>query len=137
MNHWIHTQARIIKAGAQNFVRNATLAVAAMAVMVITLTIILFSLIVNAAFANTIQQITNKIDVSVYLKDDITEQQRNKLIGDLKSFDNVRQVNYISKDQALETYKKQNQSNVDLLLAISQTDNPLPASLQIKPKDPN
>ena len=137
MNHWWHTQERIIKAGVQNFFRNATLAVAAMAVMVITLTIVLFSLIANATFANTIQQITDKIDVSVYLRDDITEQQRNKLISDLKSFDNVRQVNYISKDQALETYKKQNQTNVDLLLAISQTDNPLPASLQIKPKDPN
>ncbi len=137
MNHWWHTQERIIKAGFQNFLRNATLAVAAMAVMVITLTIILFSIITNATFANTIQQITDKIDISVYLKDDITEDQRNKIIGDIKGFENVRSVNYISKDQALETYKRQNQGNLDLLLAISQTDNPLPASLQIKPRDPN
>src|SRR5690606_18467431 len=33
--------------------------------------------------------------------------------------------------------KEQNRDNLDLLLAISQTDNPLPASLQIKPIDPN
>lgn len=137
MNHWSHTQIRIIRAGLQNFVRNATLAIAAIAVMVITLTIVLFSIIANATFSNTIKQITDKIDISVYLKDEVTETQRDKLISDLKSIDNVREIKYITKDQALETYKQQNQNNIDLLLAISQTDNPLPASLQIKPKDTN
>jgi len=131
------TQFRIIKAGLQNFVRNATLAIAAMAVMVITLTIILFSIIANATFSNTIQQITDKIDISVYLKDSVTADQRNKLISDIKAFQNVREVTYVSKEQALEVYKAANKENIDLLLAISQTDNPLPASLQVKPRDPN
>jgi cell division transport system permease protein len=136
-NHQLIQLYRIIKTGAQNFVRNATLAIAAMAVMVITLTIVLFSIIANATFANTVKQITDKIDISVYLKDNVTDQQRNKLIDDIKGIENVRSVEYVSKDQALEAYKKQNEGNLDLLLAISQTDNPLPASLQIKPKDPN
>lgn len=137
MNHWLITQLRIIKTGAQNFIRNATLAIAAMAVMVITLTIILFSIIANATFSNTIQQITDKIDISVYLKDSVDEKRRNELIGDLKKIQNVKEVEYVSKDEALEAYKAANKDNVDLLLAISQTDNPLPASLRIKPRDPN
>jgi cell division transport system permease protein len=136
-NHRLITQWRIIKAGCQNFVRNLTLAVAAMAVMVITLTIILFSVIANATFANTIKQITDRIDISVYLKDDVTEEERNKLISDVRGIDNVKSVEYVSKDQALEDYKRANANNLDLLLAISQTDNPLPASLRIKPKDTN
>lgn len=49
----------------------------------------------------------------------------------------VKSVEYLSKDDALKRYRKQNENNLDLLLAISQTDNPLPASLQIKPTDPN
>src|SRR5438270_154660 len=137
MNHWIHTQLRIIRAGAQNFVRNATLAVAAMAVMVITLGILLFSIIANATFSYTVQQFTGKIDVSVYLKDEITETQRAKLVTDIKNISNVRGVDYISKDQALEDYKESNKDNLSLLLAISQTDNPLPASLRVKLKDPD
>jgi cell division transport system permease protein len=136
-NHKLITFWRIIKTGIQNFVRNMTLAVAAMAVMVITLTIILFSVIANATFANTIQQITDRIDISVYLKDDLTEEQRSKLIADVKAIPNVKTLEYISKEDALERYKKANEANVDLLLAISQTDNPLPASLQVKPRDPN
>lgn len=128
---------RIFTTGLTNFGRNAWLGIAAMAVMVITLTIILFSIIANATFANTVQQITDKIDVSVYLKDSVNTDQREALITQIEKLENVKSVTFISKDDALVAYKKQNASNVDLLLAISQTDNPLPASLQIKPKDPN
>jgi len=127
---------RILKAGCINFVRNAWLAVAAIAVMVTTLTIVLFSVIASATFNNTIEQLTDKIDVSVFLTDEVTEEQRTKLISELESQENVQSVEYRSKEEALEEYKKQNQDNLDLLLAISQTDNPLPASLRIKPKDP-
>lgn len=137
MNHWLITQWRITKSGMQNFIRNATLAIAAMAVMVITLTIILFSIIANATFSNTIQQITDKIDISVYLKDSVNEDKRNELMDEIRKIPNVREVEFVSKEDALASYKEANKDNVDLLLAISQTDNPLPASLRIKPRDPN
>jgi cell division transport system permease protein len=137
MNHKLITFWRIIKSGTQNFIRNATLAVAAMAVMVVTLTIILFSVIANATFGNTIQKITDKISVSVYLKDEVSEQQRNQLVDNLKKIDNVKSVDYISKEQALKDFQSANQEDPDLLVAISQTDNYLPASLRIKVKDTN
>lgn len=137
MRRKIITLRRIVRTGVINFVRNAWLGVAAMAVMVITLTIVLFSVIANATFANTVQQITDKIDISVYLKDTVDAKKRTELIEQVQNLENVRSVEFISKEQALETYKKQNADNLDLLLAISQTDNPLPASLRIKPRNPN
>lgn len=136
-NHFFITQVRIVRTGLQNFARGLTLAIAAIAVMVITLTIILFSAITNATFSNTIAQITDKIDISVYLKDDVSVEKREQLISNFKGLENVKSVEFVSKDQALEGYKKANQDKPDLLAAISQTDNPLPASLRIKPKDPN
>ena len=128
---------RIFKAGAVNFIRNAWLSAAAIAVMVITLTIVLFSFMARVTFNHTIEQINDKIDVSVYLKDDITLSQKEKLINDIKAMQSVKSVTYISKQQALDKYREQNQGNADLLVAISQTDNPLPASLDVKPVDPN
>lgn len=136
-NHFFITQWRIVKSGLQNLVRNLTLAIAAIAVMVITLTIILSSLITSATFNNTIDQITDKIDISVYLKDDVAAQKREDVIKQFEDLGNVKSVQYVSKEQALEDYKKANQDKPDLLAAISQTDNPLPASLRIKPNDPN
>lgn len=137
MNRKMITLSRIIKTGLVNFVRNAWLAVAAMAVMTVTLTIVLFSLITNATFANTIAQITDKIDISVYLQDDISASDRDAFIKGIKALPNAKSVTYLSKDQALENYQKQNAGNQQLLSAISATDNPLPATIQIKPRDLN
>ena len=126
---------RVFLSGVNNFIRNAWLSAAAMAVMIITLTIVLFSVIANATFSYTIQQIRDKIDISVYLVDTISNSQREELTNNIKKLENVRAVEYISKDDALKNYKEINKDNIDLQLAISQTDNPLPASLQIKLKD--
>ncbi|MGF7228931.1 MAG: cell division protein FtsX [Candidatus Saccharibacteria bacterium] len=131
------TFSRIVKTGLVNFVRNAWLAVAAMAVMTVTLTIVLFSVVTNATFANTIAQITDKIDVSVYLQDGLSTTQTQSFLNGIKALPNVKSVNYLTKDQALAAYQKQNAGNQQLLSAISATDNPLPATIQIKPRDLN
>lgn len=131
------TLSRVIRTGVVNFVRNAWLAIAAMAVMTVTLTIVLFSVITNATFANTIAQITDKIDVSVFLKDEITSQQRSEIVSGLDGLPHVKQVTYLSKEDALRNYQKQNADNPQLLSAISATDNPLPATILVKPTDLN
>lgn len=128
---------RVIKTGAVNFLRNIWLAMAAIAMMGITLTILLFAVVANATFAHSIADFTSRIDVSVYLKDSVTIEQRDKLVSQLKEIDNVKNINYISKEQALKNYRAQNADKKDLLTAISEIDNPLPASLQIHPYDPN
>jgi cell division transport system permease protein len=130
------TFERIVKTGVVNFFRNLTLSIAATAIMTVTLTIVLFSVIANATFTHTIDSITDKIDISIYLKDDVTQEQREGFINKLESLSNVRSVNFVSKDAALEQYQKDNQDNLELLLALSQTDNPLPATIQVKPIDP-
>lgn len=131
------TLGRIIQTGMVNFIRNASLATAAIAVMVVTLTILLFSIIANATFSNTIVQITNKIDVSVYLKDQNTAAQSKDLVTQLEKLPNIKSVVYLSKDQALQRYVAQNAGNQALLMAVNQTDNPLPATILIKPNDLN
>jgi len=133
---WI-TFGRIVRTGIVNFFRNTSLAVAAMAVMVVTLTIILLSMIVNKTLSNEIQQITEKIDVSVYLSDDIKPDQVNELRRQLESLQNVRTTEFLSKSDALEAYKRENVNNPELLQAINQTDNPLPATIRVKPIDLN
>jgi len=131
------TFKRIVKNGFINFGRNIWLAIAAIAMMGITLTILLFAIITNATFSHTINDLTSHIDVSVYLKDSVKPAQRNKFISDLKNINNVQSVTYISKADALKKYEQENANNPVLLSAISETDNPLSAEVHIKPKDPN
>lgn len=132
----INTLRRVVRTGLYNMVRNAWLAIAAIAVMVVTLTIVLFSVVANATFNNTIAQITSKINISVYLKDSVTEAQRDDLMEELRGLPNVRGVEFVSKADALRQYRADNAGNTSLLQAISETGNPLPASVRIDPVDP-
>jgi len=136
-DHRYITIERIVKNGVVNFGRNVWLAIAAIAMMGITLTILLFAIISNATFNHTIDDLTSHIDVVEYLKDSVTPAQRDKQTSQLKQLPNVQSVQYTSKEQALKAYEAENANNPTLLAAISETDNPLPASIEIKPVDPN
>ena len=137
MGRRITTFGRVIHTGFLYFIRNAWLAIAAMAIMVITLSIILFSIIVNATFSNTVAQITSKIDISVYLKDSTTQSQTNEFLAGIRKQPNVQSVTYLDKAAALQAFMQQNAGNTQLLQAVNETDNPLPATIKIKPIDLN
>lgn len=131
------TFARIGKTGSRNFMRNAWLSTAATAVMTVTLTLIAVSYIATSALNTTIKGVVDKIDVSVYLNDATTPEQVTSLQTRLKAIDNVSSIKFVSKNDALAQYREQNKANPELLKAVSETDNPLPASIQIKVKDQN
>jgi len=137
MERRLTTLGRILHTGTVNFIRNISLAVAAMAVMVVTLTIVLFSLITNATFTNTIAQITDKISVSAYLQDTTTNAQAETLVSQLRKQSTVKRVTYLDKDHALQAYIDQNKNNQTLVTAAAQAGNPIPATIQIYPHDLN
>jgi len=131
------TLSRVVHTGLLNFGRNASLAIAAIAVMVVTLTIVLFSVVTSVTMNHTIAQIADKINVSIYLNDNVTAKQRTDLMSDLKRLSQVKGVSYVSKDQALAEYRAENANNQDVLAAIQEAGgNPLPASIQVDPVDP-
>ncbi|QQS19326.1 ABC transporter permease [Candidatus Saccharibacteria bacterium] len=108
-----------------------------MATMIITLTIIMFSIILNATFNNQVDQITSKIDISVYLKDTVTTAQAKTFVANVEKLPNVESVTFLDKAAALRAFIKQNAGNDKLLAAVNETDNPLPATVKIKPRDLN
>lgn len=131
------TFGRVIHDGIVNFIRNASLAIAAIAVMVITLTIVLFSVVTNATLTHTIDDISAKIDVSVFLKDTTTESQGEKLAKQLLQQPNVKDVHYLNKEDALKRYIEQNADNETLATAATLANNPIPATIIIKPRELN
>jgi cell division transport system permease protein len=127
---------RIFRTGIRNFFRNLWLSTAATAVMTITLTIVLLSFISNSALTSTIKNVTDKIDISIYLSDNITADQINNLQNRLRQNPDVASVRYVSKTDALAEWRKQHANDQKLLQATSETDNPLPASFAVRAKDP-
>jgi cell division transport system permease protein len=133
------TIMRVFRYGLSNFSRNTWLTTAATIVMTITLIIIITTAFARFVFNDTIDVVRQKIDVSVYLRDDITDSQRERFIGQVKKVPVVTSVEYVSKDQARKSFERDNKAEFDQLQALAQLgqDNPFPASLKIKTSDPN
>jgi len=124
---------RIIKTGFVNFWRNLWLSLAATMVMTITLVIFstLFLLFVLTTYSlNTIK---NTVDVSVYFKIGLLEEQINKIKNEVASDPKVKEVTYVSAIQAYDNFKLAHQKNPLITESLNElTDNPLPATLHIK-----
>lgn len=131
---WI-TLWRIAQAGVRNFLRNAWLSTAATAVMTVTLAIMLVSFLSNYVLSSNIAQVVSKIDISLFLDDKATVEQTTNLQKRLQDMENVESVRYVSKAEAFKEFKNSQKGDKRVFEIFSETDNPLPASLQIKVKD--
>ena len=87
-----------------------------------------FILVINVnTAAQTIQQDYDSIEV--YLKDDVTEEQADTIIDDLRTQDGVEDAYYKSKEDAMDGFKTRWGENGYLLNSLQ--ENPLPNSVVI------
>lgn len=128
---------RIIRHGFQNFWRQKLLSFATLVVMLLTLTGFLGVNIFNVVSDAALNSIQEKIDISVYFKTNAPEDEILRIKRSLEGLSEVKSVDYISRDRALEIFKARHESEENVSRAISELgENPLSASLNIKAKDP-
>lgn len=132
------TWMRMLQYGANNFTRNAWLTTAATAVMTITLLIIFMSFVARQALSTTVDDLRQKVDISVYLRNDIGDGEVAKVKSKFEAAENVVSVRYIDIDEAKKTYIEQNKPSAEQLQAISELPvTPFFPSLRVIVKDPN
>jgi len=113
--------------------RNFLMCFTAITTVTITLFIVgLFSIIVYD-IQGVLGSIKSQVEIAVYLKDNISPDLKEYLENEIKSWDEVSELKYISKEQALEKFKEENEGS-DILKEIQ--GNPLPASFELKLNDP-
>lgn len=133
------TFLRMTRYGINNFSRNAWLTVAATAVMTITLLVILTTVTTQRVFVDTIDQLKSKVDISIFLKKEVTDKQAGELKKRLERLPNVSGVDYISAREAQQIYNDSESGDVsylqDLSDIIQEQGVLVPASLQVRLKD--
>jgi cell division transport system permease protein len=130
--------SRIIHFGFNNFKRNGWLSTATVAIMTLALMVfgglIMFGVVANRAAAS----IQDKIDISVYFNTNTSEDEILNIRQSLQALPEVASVDYISRDQALDTFKANHASDQTITQAINELNaNPLEASLNIKAQNAN
>jgi len=128
---------RVLRYGLDSFLRNSWLSVAATVVMTITLLIIFTTFASQNILTDTVKDLSNKVDMSIYLKTETTDETAAKITTDLKKLSSVVSVAYISAAQARDDIAKKNSDNADVLAAISEATNKNPATLRVVIKDIN
>lgn len=128
---------RIIKYAFQNFWRNSLISSASIAVLILSLLLVSNLILFGAAGQTAIQVLKNKIDISIYFKADISENQILAIKKNLENLEEVKSVEYISAEEALARFKEIHQNDPIILQSLEELGyNPLTASLNIKAKDP-
>ncbi|MCX7615265.1 MAG: permease-like cell division protein FtsX [Clostridiales bacterium] len=98
-------------------------------------------LIITASFAliafnidRMIAEVESQSEITVYIDDKLPEADARSLIKQISAIQNVQDAEFVSKERALEEFKKQLGGNASLVSGL-ENDNPLRHSFRIKMKD--
>lgn len=127
---WL-TFVRMCRYGVNNFSRNAWLTIAATAVMTITLLIIFTSVAARSVLIETVGQLRNKVDMSIYVKTETTDDEAKAIIEELEKLTSVRSVTYVSAAQARELIAQENKNDIQYLDALKEATNKNPGILRV------
>jgi cell division transport system permease protein len=137
MSIWLTTK-RVARYGMIGFIRNGFVSLAAISIMTITLIVVAVLIISSAALQSVLRDLTNKVDITVYLKTTATDADTAALKQSLEARPDVASVAYVTRDQALQQFQARHQSEQSVMQALQiLNQNPLEASLEVRAKDPS
>lgn len=117
--------------------RNRTISVAAMITVLITFFVFGTFTLLALNFNKSIEDVASKIQIQVYLNEDIKLVDQKEIELKLMENEQVSEVTYESKDEAFLNLKENLGSNAGLLEGYDLTNNPLPSSFIVNLKDPS
>ncbi|HEX5451634.1 MAG TPA: permease-like cell division protein FtsX, partial [Candidatus Limnocylindrales bacterium] len=120
-----------VKRAWQGFWRNAAMSLAATATMTLMLLLLSGFWIIQAGLLAGLDFVEQKVQVVADLQDSADQVAINGLEEQLRAMPEVRAVDYVSKDEALQRFRasRQNEGQTDLTTVLPA--NPLPASLEV------
>ncbi|MFA4975303.1 MAG: permease-like cell division protein FtsX [Candidatus Paceibacterota bacterium] len=127
---------RIIKAGFVNFARSGIISWAAVLVVTITLSVITTIILLNAVLHSSLNQIKDKVDVTIYFVVDAPEIKINSLKESLEDLPEVEKVSYVSAEEALKLFRSRHENDYPTIAALDEINsNPLGGYLNVKARE--
>ncbi|MCF0093165.1 permease-like cell division protein FtsX [Micromonospora sp. NPDC049114] len=114
--------------------RNVTMTIAMIITMAVSLTMLGASGLMYRQVDDMKDLYYKNIEVSIFLSQEVSEQQRTDLDGKLKNDPLVKEVIYVNKDEAYKKFQEMYQDAPDLVNAVKPDQ--LPESFRLKLKNP-
>ena len=133
---WL-TFIRMCRYGVNNFSRNTWLTVAATAVMTITLLIIFMTLSARNVLVDSLSDLSKKVDMSIYLKNDTTPSEAAKIESEIERLPSVTGVAYVTPEEARADYAQKSKGDSEVLDALNIASNEFWGILRVSIVDIN
>lgn len=117
-----------------NFFRSLTMAAASMMSVTIAMFLLGLFMVGEKALSDLADHLERKVEVTAFLADGIEESKLAEIVAELKSTGLTPGVRIVTKEEAMETLKRDLGEESDVLGFLD--SNPLPGSLEIKLKNP-
>jgi len=130
--------SRVIKFTFQNILRNFWLSFITMTVFLLTLVTINSVLFINVVADSVLESVEKKVEVTVYFTPEASEDITKAAQGYLRGFSQVRDVQYISAEDALATFQERHAFDDVILSSLNEIgDNPFGNALVISAMSTN
>ena len=124
---------RNFRDGIRSVFRNFSLSIASITCITITLILVAIAIVISANVDHFIKRLEETMTIVVYLKEDVTEEQKNDIEEEIKNLRNYDSLVYKSKD---EWKQEMIDSSEELGATLSYLDtNPLLDSIIVKVTD--
>ncbi|NCN07424.1 ABC transporter permease [Candidatus Falkowbacteria bacterium] len=132
------TAKRSIIFAIQSFWRNIWLSLATIFIIALTFLSINFLVVINAISDSAIAAVKDKIDVSVYFKQDVRETKIAEVKSHIETLLQVEKITYISPDENLRVFTERRKDDTVIQEVLQElSGNPLGATLIVKAKNLN
>ncbi|WP_196592787.1 permease-like cell division protein FtsX [Pectinatus sottacetonis] len=130
------TSEYFIKEVAISLKRNNWMSLASIGTVTISLFILGMFIMVVANLDRMASTLESQVQISIYLKDNITKQQQSTIEDELKGIPGIDSIKYVSKEDAMKRFKSRLGDQKYLLNALDNT-NPLPNAFEVTVKSPD
>ena len=113
--HIAREKARIVKYGTKGFGRNIWLSTAATVVMAITLIILFVTVVASVILTSTADLMKDKIDITIYLKPNTSQEELDELAEEMKSDSNVKSVETSTSEEEYKKFLEENSDSEDII----------------------
>ena len=133
----IRILGRSIRDAFKSVFRNFSLSIASISCITITLLILSISMILSYNIENIAILIKKDFSIVVFVENDATKEEINKIKEEINKLDNIESVVYETKDEVAESWKESNDTFETIIEGWDEDENPLADTFSIKVKNIN
>lgn len=119
-----------------HFTRNWTTSLGAVITIFLSLFIIGLFIIGSAMINSMIGSVQDTVKISAFISDDASDEDVEAFMEKIEGWDNVKNVEFKTKDDALEDFQSSS-SDADATISALDGENPLPRSYTIEMNEPS